>query len=196
MIGQRSRNWGVTPEERELEFPCDRHLSDPDDAMYRAVTVDASAPIVFRWLCQLRVAPYSYDWIDNLGRRSPRRLTEGLVELEVGQRIMTIFRLAALEEGRSITLDTTTPLFGRVAVTYQVTPTATDRSRLVAKLAFVAPPRSPRRGHTPPPTDRRPDHDAQANAHLEGPRRARRHTAGRLTGAYQIGGVPAFRGRP
>jgi hypothetical protein len=43
---------------------------------------------------------------------------------------MSIFRLESFEEGRSITLDSTTPLFGRVAVTHQVTPIATNRSRL------------------------------------------------------------------
>jgi hypothetical protein len=143
MIGQRSRNWGVTPEERELEFPCDRHLSDPDDAMYRAVTVDASAPIVFRWLCQLRVAPYSYDWIDNLGRRSPRELTPGLDRLAIGQRVMTIFRLAEFERDVHLTLimtGRTTRLFGGVAVTYLVLPAESERCRLVVKLVVSYPP--------------------------------------------------------
>jgi hypothetical protein len=101
--------------------------------------VDAPVEIVFRWLCQLRVAPYSYDWIDNLGRRSPRHLTPGLDRLEVGQRFMTIFRLVSFEDRRSITLDSTTILFGRVVGTYVVAPTAEQRSRVVVKLIFASP---------------------------------------------------------
>ena len=42
--------------------------------LWRGVTVDASRAEVWPWLCQLRLAPYSYDWLDNLGHRSPREL--------------------------------------------------------------------------------------------------------------------------
>src|SRR5262249_6937940 len=70
-----TRTWGSTPAERRMQFPCDRHLPACDDALFRAVSVAAPAPLLFRWLCQLRVAPYSYDWLDNFGRRSPRQLT-------------------------------------------------------------------------------------------------------------------------
>jgi hypothetical protein len=131
--------WRSSADERAAVYPCDGLIDRSDRVLFRAVDVDAPAGLVFRWLCQLRVAPYSYDWIDNLGRRSPRQVTEGLDELSVGQRFMTIFRLAAFEEGRSITLDSTTRAFGRVAVTYQVTSATAHRSRLVANLAFVAP---------------------------------------------------------
>ena len=100
--------------------------------------MEAPAALVFRWLCQMRVAPYSYDWIDNLGRRSPRHLIPGLDELEVGQR-MAIFRVVSFEAGRSITLDSNTRLFGRVACTYRVDPVDGGRSRLVVKLMCAAP---------------------------------------------------------
>src|SRR5260221_260239 len=79
------RTWGSTAEERRATFACDRHLPRHDDALFRAVTVAAPAALLFRWLGQLRVAPYSYDWIDNFGRRSPRQLTAGLDDLRVGQ---------------------------------------------------------------------------------------------------------------
>jgi hypothetical protein len=38
------------------------------------VTVRAQPEQVWLWVKQIQLAPYSYDWIDNLGRRSPRRL--------------------------------------------------------------------------------------------------------------------------
>ena len=52
---------------------------------------------------------------------------------------MSIFRLVAFEAGRSITLDSTTALFGRVAVSYLVEHTDTETSRLAVKLTFAAP---------------------------------------------------------
>ncbi len=139
-IGARSAidHWGSTPEERAASYPCDDLIASPDNVLFRAVDVDAPAALVYRWLCQIRIAPYSYDWIDNLGRRSPQHLIDGLDELEVGQRFL-IFRLASFEPGRSITLDSTTPWFGHVALTYRADPVDEHRCRLVAKVAFNAP---------------------------------------------------------
>jgi hypothetical protein len=134
----RARNpvitWGSTPRERADCYPCDGLLEQPDLVAFRATAVGAPAPILFRWVCQLRVAPYSYDLIDNLGRRSPRQLTPGVEQLEVGQRWMTIFRLVDFDPGRSVTLLHRGPLFGQVAVTYRVAAASARSSRIVAKV--------------------------------------------------------------
>jgi hypothetical protein len=131
-----AHTWGSTPGERALAFPCDRHLTTFDDALFRALDVDAAPAVVFRWLCQLRVAPYSYDWIDNWGRESPRVLTPGLEQLAAGQRVMTIFDLVEFEPGRHLTivLRHGRGVFGDVAGTYLVTPRAPDRARTIVKL--------------------------------------------------------------
>jgi len=136
-----AREWGSTPTDRAMDFACDRWLEHPDDVMYRAVAVDAPPPMVFRWLCQLRAAPYSYDWIDNWGRESPRTLTPGFDELAVGQRVM-IFELVEFERDRHLTLVMRDGrgLFGDVAITYLVAPEADGTSRLVAKLLVRYPP--------------------------------------------------------
>ena len=97
-------DWGSTAAERELSLPCDEVLPDAEQVLHRAVDVDAPPAAVFRWLCQLKVAPYSYDLIDNFGRRSPRELTPGAERLEPGQRVMKIFRLADFELDRQITV--------------------------------------------------------------------------------------------
>jgi hypothetical protein len=135
--------WGSTPAERADFFPCDEILADPEVVCWRAVDIAAPAEVTFRWLCQLRVAPYSYDWIDNLGRRSPRELTPGLDRLEAGQRFMTMFVLAGFEPGRSLTLRHAGRLWGRLAVTYRASPAGEDRSRLAVKLLARFPRRSP-----------------------------------------------------
>ena len=95
--------WGTTPHEREMDFPCDRFMEQPYEAYFRGITISAKSEVIFRWLCQMRVAPYSYDWIDNRGRRSPRVLTPGLDELAVGQTIMSSFELVEFEHGRHLT---------------------------------------------------------------------------------------------
>lgn len=132
--------WGSTPAERAATYPAHGLLPDADLTLHRAVDVAAPPPVVFRRLCQLRVAPYSYDLVDNFGRRSPRALTPGLEHLAIGQRFMTIFELAAFEPDRSITLwlRRGQRLFGRLAVTYEVGEQP-GGSRLVAVLVVRLP---------------------------------------------------------
>ncbi len=128
--------WGSTVEERALAYPCDRQVAGADATLFRAVDVNAPAPLVYRWLCQLRVAPYSYDLLDNFGRRSPRTRDPANEALAVGARMMRIFRLVELEPDRHLTMVIDrTRSFGEVAVTYQVTPAGNgERCRIVAKL--------------------------------------------------------------
>lgn len=71
MIGER---WGVTQAEVEQRYPCDDLAPANAVELWRGITVDAPAAAVWPWLCQLQLAPYSYDWLDNLGHRSPNRL--------------------------------------------------------------------------------------------------------------------------
>jgi hypothetical protein len=127
-------SWGETEAERAAPYPCDALITAPHQTCYRAISVHAPAPLVWRWLCQLRVAPYSYDWIDNVGRKSPRELTPGIDELEVGQRAVAIFTIGSFERDRSITLYAPHSIFGELAISYCVAPTADDASRLTVKL--------------------------------------------------------------
>jgi hypothetical protein len=131
--------WGTTPAERALAYPCDGFVARLDAALWRGVSVRAGARVVFRWLCQLRAAPYSYDWIDNLGRRSPRTLTPGLEQLAVGQRAVAIFEVVDFEPGRHLTFRTrrfASRLFPAIAITYLLVPVTPDETRLLAKLAL------------------------------------------------------------
>ena len=125
--------WGATDDEVAATYPCDALDPGADMVLWRAVTVHASPAVVFRWLCQLRVAPYSYDWIDNFGRQSPRHLIEGLDDLEVGQRFVAIFTLADFEQDRSLTIRGKHWAFGAIVITYQVNPDPAG-CRLVVKL--------------------------------------------------------------
>jgi len=130
--------WGSTAEERARSYPCDGMVAEPDAEMFRAVDVEAPQPLVFRWLCQIRVAPYSYDKLDNFGRRSPQELIPGLEELERGQRAATIFRIADFEPGEQLTIFHRGRFFGEVACTYWAKRVDDGRSRIVVKLVWKA----------------------------------------------------------
>jgi hypothetical protein len=133
--------WGATAAEVADRYPCDEHVPGPTESWFRAVGVDAEPAVVFRWLCQLRVAPYSYDLIRNFGRHSPQTLTPGLSELALGQRAMSYFTVAGFVKDFELTLQLTDRwgqlMLGDLAVTYRTTP-----GRLVAKVSVSARPLS------------------------------------------------------
>jgi hypothetical protein len=128
--------WGITSDDLSREYPCAGLLDGPARSIYRAVDVDANPDLTYRWLCQMRVAPYSYDLIDNRGRRSPQTLTPGADDLAVGQEMM-VFRIASFEPGVHITgimLPGPAKIFGAIAGTYLVVPRSDDTSRIVVRM--------------------------------------------------------------
>jgi hypothetical protein len=124
--------WGATAEECAAKLPCDEILPD-GLAAHRAVSVDAPPSLVWAWLCQIRLAPYSYDWLDNFGKQSPRVRTPELTELEVGQRFMRLFTLAAFERDDHVTIRSKS-----VVTTYAVRPEG-EGTRLIARAIFDGP---------------------------------------------------------
>jgi hypothetical protein len=140
-LRDRIRYWNVTAEERVADHPADAHVTGAATHFVRAIDVEADPATVFRWLCQIKVAPYSYDLIDNLGRRSPPTLTPGADDLELGQ-MLTVAPIVDFEVGRHITAATTgraARVFGGVVLSYEVVPGRTTRSRILVCLALPAP---------------------------------------------------------
>jgi hypothetical protein len=128
VIGDR---WGATDAEVAAPRPCDALLPAGAIQADRAISIAAPTAVVFRWLCQLRAAPYSYDLVDNRGRRSPRELTPGLDALAPGQRFMWLFRLDAFAPGEHITMSA-----GTTAVTYAVAPQGAG-TRLAVRIRMA-----------------------------------------------------------
>lgn len=104
MLGDR---WGVTDSETSRRYPCDDFVVAPALQAWRGVRVEAPAVAVWPWIAQVRIAPYAYDWIDNLGRRSPRRLL-GLPQPAVGEAFTTaggrrFGRIVSVDQGKQLT---------------------------------------------------------------------------------------------
>ena len=135
--------WGATAAELAARYPCDLYAQTPQHAFFRALDVDAGAPAMYRWLQQLRIAPYSYDWADNFLLPSPSRLTPRADTIAVGQRMMHVFSIVAFEPGRSLTLGPrsrlTSAAFGRLYGTYTVTAIGARRCRLLVKVNATYP---------------------------------------------------------
>jgi hypothetical protein len=79
--------WGATDEELARALPGDELVSTPTFNATRAISIAAPPERVWPWLVQVgsrRAGWYSYDLLDNLGRRSARRIIPELQQLTPG----------------------------------------------------------------------------------------------------------------
>jgi hypothetical protein len=130
MIGDR---WGVTGCDIARVYPCDAFVASPALQAWRGVDISAPVGAVWPWVAQVRLAPYSYDWIDNLGRRSPQELA-GLPEPRTGERFTTAFGRG---HGRILSVDPGKQLTGHIGgafMSYVLLPAGQDGTRLLLKV--------------------------------------------------------------
>lgn len=83
---------------------------------------------------QIRLAPYSYDWIDNLGRRSPREL-HALPQPVVGDYFTAAF--GGRPGGQILSVQPNVQLTGEVigaVMSYVLVPTEDGFTRLLLKV--------------------------------------------------------------
>jgi hypothetical protein len=134
MIGDR---WGVTDAETARSYPCDDFVAAPTLQAWRGVTVRAPAEAVWPWVAQVRLAPYSYAWFDNRGRRSPRELA-GLPEPKAGERFTTA---AGRQRGRIVSVDPGEQLTATIMgayLSYVLVPADQGATRLLLKVVSRA----------------------------------------------------------
>jgi hypothetical protein len=122
VLGRRFRDWGATKGECHAVLPGDELVPGPADVVTRAVTVDAPAEEVWRWLVQIgqdRGGLYSYDWLENaVGLRihSADQIRAEWQRLRLGDRVRLVrpgwfglrygvaLPVARIDRGRSLVL--------------------------------------------------------------------------------------------
>jgi hypothetical protein len=130
VIGER---WGVTGDEVARHYPCDDLVPTPTTELWRGVTIDAPPERVWPWVTQVRLAPYSYDILDNLGRRSPQTL-QGLTDPRPGEHFTQVGGI--VKAGQVLSVDPGHHLTARIlgaTLSYVLVPRGSC-TRLLMKL--------------------------------------------------------------
>ena len=83
-------HWGATQEEIERALPGDDMAPDPSFNATRGVTIHACAENIYPWILQMgmnRAGWYSYDVLDNLGRKSAETILPEYQSHQIGDLI-------------------------------------------------------------------------------------------------------------
>ena len=131
--------WGATDAEVARSLPGDDLVSNPTFNATRAVTVKAPPEKIWPWLVQIglgRAGWYSYDWIDNLGRPSARRILPQFQALKPGDLIPVSpdgkqgFRVQTIEPPRYMIWGTP----GETSWLWYLDPVSASETRLVTRV--------------------------------------------------------------
>ena len=89
----------ITDAEKRMIFPwdCLRYDFEPSHSILRGISIKAASTTMYKWLNHLQYAPYSYDWLDFLGRKSPQYLIEDNPSMKPGKPIRGMFELVICE---------------------------------------------------------------------------------------------------
>jgi len=66
--------------------------------LLRFIEIQADESHIFAWLNQLRVAPYSYDLVDNRCRKSPHYIIKNLPPIRINTHFLLAFHIQAFKE--------------------------------------------------------------------------------------------------
>lgn len=149
---QRLKNWGASPQEVKATLPGDELVPTPATTATRAVTIEAPAAEVWKWLVQIgkgRGGMYSYDWLENiigLNIHSANEIREELQHLAIGDRIVVVpsgwmgmkagysFPVARVDDGHSIVLRQAPPEHPWDGVwSFVIAPAGSERCRLISR---------------------------------------------------------------
>ena len=107
--------WGATPEEIQSSVVGDDLCSAASLIATRSITISAPPQDVFPWIRQMgfgRAGWYSYDWLDNLGRKSATSIHEDWQTVEAGDKVPSgpiSFIAAIVEAPRHFVLEIKSP---------------------------------------------------------------------------------------
>ena len=107
--------WGATAEEVNSSVVGDDLCSNATLVATRSITIGAPPHEVFPWIRQMgfgRAGWYSYDWLDNLGRKSATTIHDEWQSVEAGDKIPSgpiSFTAAIVDAPRHFVLEIKSP---------------------------------------------------------------------------------------
>jgi len=119
-------------------MPGDNLIADPFMDATRAISIEAQPNQIFPWLVQMgfgRAGWYSYDWIDNLGRRSASTILPQHQSLAAGELVPSgpiQFTASVVEQDKAIVLDYRNQRL-EFTLAFRIDPVGPSSSRLVSR---------------------------------------------------------------
>jgi hypothetical protein len=148
----RLRNWGATRAEIEAAHAGDDLVAGPVTTSTYAVTVEAPADIVWRWLVQIgqdRGGMYSYEWLENLfglDIRNTNQIRQDWQHLAGGDQVRVVprgklgmpegyaFRVSLVDPPRALVLRQQPPEHPwDSSWAFLIVPVSAERSRLLSR---------------------------------------------------------------